>query len=88
MLPMDDDVGNGRSIDRTIGAGLQVTAGAADIWAYSPSALRLYCVDTNSGAVLERWDGVTQTVATGGSGPYVVSRGLVEPLVLRGSCLG
>jgi hypothetical protein len=88
MLPMDDDVGNGRSIDRTIGAGLEVTAGVADIWAYSPSSLRLYCVDTNSGAVLERWDGMTQAVATGGSGPYVVTRGLVEPLVLRGSCLG
>ena len=47
------------------------------------------CASTaSSGDVLQRWNGITQSVATGGSGPYAVTDGTVVPLVLRGNCLG
>jgi hypothetical protein len=65
-----------------------LSAGVADLWVYESSAQTLYCVDSHSGAVLQRWTNITQSVATGGSGPFAVSSGTVVPLVLRGNCQG
>ena len=63
-------------VDEGADRGFDLSAGVADLWVYETQRRRqLYCVDSHSGAVLQRWDGITQSVATGGSGPYVVSVG-------------
>jgi hypothetical protein len=73
----------------TAGQDLELVAGANDLWAYSPTAGRLYCVDPVSGTVLQLWDGLTGRLATGGSGPFGITvDGAVVPLVLRGNCRG
>jgi hypothetical protein len=75
-------------IDQGADSQLEISAGVADLWVYSRASGDLACVDSTTGDVLQRWSGITQSVATGGSGPYAVTGGTVAPLVLRGNCFG
>lgn len=87
LRPLPDSAG-GALIDEGADSQLQISAGTVDLWVYSQSTGDLACLDSTTGDVLERWSGITQSVATGGSGPYAVTGGTIVPLVLRGSCLG
>jgi hypothetical protein len=60
----------------------------ADLWVLAKASKQLYCIDSQSGRVLQRWDNITHPVSSGGSGPYVVTAQGVQPLVLRGNCDG
>jgi hypothetical protein len=87
LRPLPDSAG-GALIDEGADSQLQISAGAMDLWVYSHATGDLACVDSTTGDVLQRWSGITQSVATGGSGPYAVTGGTVAPLVLRGNCFG
>lgn len=87
LRPLPDSAG-GALIDQGADSQLQISAGVSDLWVYSHATGDLACVDSTTGNVLQRWSGITQSVATGGSGPYAVTGGTVAPLVLRGNCFG
>ena len=79
---------NQTGVISSVGGTVTVTPGAADLWVYSPSTARLYCVDDRTGQELQHWDGLSGPVTAGGRGPFAVGHGHVLPLVLRGACQG
>lgn len=87
MRPLPEGAG-GVVVEEGTGLRFDISAGVADLWVYESTQQTLYCVDSHSGAVLQRWSGITQSVATGGSGPFAISGGVIEGLVLRGNCAG
>jgi hypothetical protein len=87
LRPLPESAG-GEMVAEGADNELQAVAGVADLWVYSRNDQRLFCADSQTGEVLQIWNGITHSVSPGARTPYVVTQGQAKPLVLRGRCTG